>query len=169
MRAEPQLLINHSGIVKGLISGKGNECTSCSLSRKSAGKLMAVPGLAGQYCSVLCAEQTIYERGCGWCGEKSASGKYCRDACQSKARSTRIGDGMRLRDWLRRQGALPVTDAPVVHGETCLRCGDRLDGKRSDASFCSERCRSAYRRESGKLENGLLARSSPQQNQQVST
>jgi predicted nucleic acid-binding Zn ribbon protein len=165
-KVEAVELINRSGIIREFVTHKGKECSSCGLPRKAAGRLMEVPGLVGQYCSVLCAEQAIYEKGCHWCGEKLETGRFCSDACQEKAKGTQLGSGKRLREWLIRRGILSAP-AAAVHGETCLYCGGEMEGKRADASFCSERCRSAYRRESGKLENGQIVRSSPQQNHQL--
>lgn len=99
-------LINGSGIVRELITNKGVRCFSCGLPRNAAGKLMAVPGLAGQFCSVLCAEQGIYERGCRWCGERTEkeSDKFCSEECKHKASITQFGNGRRLYEWLRRHG-----------------------------------------------------------------
>lgn len=37
----------------------------------------------------------------------------------------------------------------------CLQCGNRFESKRSDATFCSARCRVRYSREPQKLENAI--------------
>lgn len=166
-KVETVELINRSGIIREFITHKGKECYSCGLPRKAAGNLMQVPGLLGQYCSVLCAEQAVYEKGCHWCGEKLETGRFCSDACQEKAKLTQIGSGKRLREWLIRRGILSAP-AAAVHGESCLHCGGEMEGKRSDASFCSDRCKMAYWRESGKLEKGQIAVTATQANQQLS-
>lgn len=150
-------LINRSGIVKRFISGQGNECASCGLPRREAGKLMRIPGLAGQFCSVLCAEQAIYERGCHWCGEKLESGRFCSTACQRKTSGTKFGDGTRLRDWLRRHGGHTDITIPAVAGEVCLYCGSLMNGKRAGALFCSPRCKMAFRRLPENSEKGHLS------------
>lgn len=37
----------------------------------------------------------------------------------------------------------------------CLQCGTHFESKRSDATFCSTRCRVNYSREPKKLENAI--------------
>lgn len=150
-------LINRSGIVKEFIGEQGSECSSCALPRRAAGKLMVVPGLSGQFCSVLCAEQAVYERGCRWCGEKLESGRFCSPACQRKASAARFGDGTRLRDWLRTHGERTGVAVPAVAGEVCSHCGSPMNGKRAGALFCSPRCKMAFRRLPRDSEKGPIS------------
>jgi hypothetical protein len=118
---------------------------------------MQIPEVAGQFCSVLCAEQAIYERGCHWCGERIASGRYCSEACGRKASEATIGDGQRLREWLRRHGEAVTVQIPAATGETCLPCGGGLAGKRRDSVLCFTRSKMVFWRLPGNLQNGHLS------------
>jgi YgiT-type zinc finger domain-containing protein len=146
-------LTNRSGILSAYVSDREAECSSCALPRRAAGKLMVIPGLAGQFCSVLCAEQAIYERGCRWCGVKPESARYCSESCHRKALhycagDRSFGDGARPREWLRRRGENLIA-VPAAVGVVCQHCGESLSGRRGDALFSSHRCQMAFFRAQG--------------------
>lgn len=150
-RMESELLLNRSGIVSDLIADAptGASCDSCGLPLHAAGRLMKIPELPGYHCSVLCAEQAIYERGCRWCGEvfKGAHGavQYCSESCRRNASANRFGNGRRLQAWLRKVS--PAHGFASVPGPRCQHCGASLDGQRQGARFCDATCRVACRRE----------------------
>lgn len=139
---------------------------SCGLPLYATSKLMRIPGLRGLFCSVLSTEHAIYEKGCRWCGVVTQSGRFCGESCRQKHYSNRFGEGRRLTAWLKRH----VCHLPGDFGrrcETCRNCGGSLAGKRSDATFCSDRCKMAYRRLSGNPEKGPLGVTTGQQNEQL--
>jgi hypothetical protein len=96
---------NRSGICTDLVvqTSPSASCESCGLFGRAA-KLMRVAGLPGLYCSILCAEQGIYECGCHWCGEKldnsRGGSRFCSQSCKDKAAQSELGDGKRFVTWL---------------------------------------------------------------------
>jgi len=123
-------------------------CASCTLPGREV-KLMRLPDLPGLFCSVLCAEMAIAERGCNWCGAKleKAHGnqKFCSDGCKDKGEEARYGDGARLVAWLMKHA--PGLLCQITEGGRCLHCGASLAGKRQGAKFCDGTCRNNYHRE----------------------
>jgi hypothetical protein len=144
-------------------SPQGSACATCNLPSREA-KLMRIPGLPGLYCSVLCAEQGIANRGCHWCGAKldGAHGnqKYCSEGCKDKGEALRYGDGARFLAWLTEHA--PGLLYQTAERERCPHCGASLAGKRRDAKFCDDTCSKAHRREKAKC--GSLARTAPAKN-----
>lgn len=65
-----------------------------------------MPQVPGLHCSIPCAEQSIDERGCRWCGGKldraHSSRRFCSKSCRDKAANAQFGDGKRLVAWLKR-------------------------------------------------------------------
>jgi len=120
-------------------------CESCGLPLGNGAKAMRIPGLPGFYHTVLCAEQGILERGCDLCGEPllSKAQRFCSDRCADAARECQFGDGHRLLAWLRAHSPELVGGCRRSEEEKdrkCAYCGSRLNGKRSQANYCSKTC-----------------------------
>ena len=149
--APKEFVLNHSGIIKEFIVPDANDryCETCGLPCSRV-KLMRVPELPGLYCSILCAEQGIAERGCQWCGGKlpeDAHGgqKFCSESCKDLAASNPIGNRKRLITWLTKYAPELLYGAGL--GEYCAHCNAPLTGKRRGSKFCNDTCSKAYRRE----------------------
>jgi hypothetical protein len=90
-----EMLTNRSKIIKNFITdAPAVSCSSCGIPGHAV-KLMKGPSLTGYYCSILCAEQAIYEAGCAWCGaslDGNGNQRFCSESCRAKAAASKFGD-----------------------------------------------------------------------------
>ncbi len=135
-------------------------CESCRLHLWSDGGLK-IPGLRGLYCSVLCLECELFgQNKCRWCAAPlgSSARKFCDDHCRRQSDRVRFGDGTRLLKFLSHRHPRLYEELVGKRGHACLNCDHSLEGKPSDARFCSDRCRKKFHRctMSGKSQKSRL-------------
>jgi len=140
-------------VVRELIADKiYGCCASCGLPLGNGVKAMRIPGLPGLYHNISCAEQSIYERGCRFCGEKLTSkSHFCSERCATRDRAGYFGDGQHLIAWLAKHQpelvkSLERFEVQPIADRKCAYCGDSLSDKRRHAKYCSDRCQKANER-----------------------
>ena len=123
-------------------------CEGCRLFLWSDGALKIL-GLRGLYCSVLCLECELFgQNKCHWCAAPlgSTARKFCDDHCRRQSNRVKFGDGTRLLKFLSHEHPRLYKGLVGKRGHACLNCDHSLEGKPSDARFCSDRCRKKFHR-----------------------
>jgi hypothetical protein len=142
-------------------------CQTCDLPSWSVATSYTIPGLRGWVCSIICAECGLFgDRLCRWCGLRldSKASRFCGDRCRRQSNRVPFGNGQRLLRFLLVHS--PGLFRQITRSERlrCLHCKSQLRDKRSDAKFCDDACRKAFRRAElvrTSSKNGIIPDSSP--------
>ncbi len=123
-------------------------CQSCALYIWAEGGYK-IPSIKGIFCSIACVECELFGPGrCRWCSASlgSTAKKWCDDHCRRQSDRVRFGDGTRLLKLLSHRYPRLYEELVGKRGHACLNCDHSLEGKPSDARFCSDRCRKKFQR-----------------------